>query len=393
MNYYGYQRQTPDYGFIERAGMQVSGGIQQLPAAKEAADKRKLLKQQLDELKLDELQAEEIRQQRIVEMMQEYKQTIGDDVDERTATKIEAQFMPPLLGDEKKNPGEAIMRRSDLDSKWKEYLNNEALKKLRSQTGQITTEGSAGPDYQPSGTSQVKVGQQRDLSDIQKDVLNEGLRQPRKEVPRTSEDMYSEGQRMGITETPGFKSDYQRQQDVEAGMLYQPGQTATEFGAGAAASGINIGGGAAKEIMGKAPTENQIATNERLKIQEDQRSKLRMALAKMQDARDRSKNVDKNTLKLLDTQIRAVQAQIDASKSRSDLALGIKTGKDPFLGTTTYSTGKEWEAEYADAESTYESANRLLDYVDQLNRKVNPIPGGAQPKPTGVRKPLSAFER
>ena len=188
----------------------------------------------------------------------------------------------------------------------------------------------------------------------------------------------SRANQLGVADDKTVAKDIQGTQDIETGQDYAQGQTRAQYLAGMAARGIDVTGGAAGAIAGATPTEKDLMTDSRLKQAEEQRSKMRMTLARMQDARDRAKNLDKNTLKLLDTQIRAVQAQIDASKSTSDLALGLSTGKD-YMGQNTYSTGPEWEKEYTDAETTYKSATALLDKIDALNKQINPSPADKQP--------------
>ena len=406
-----YTVQPLNYDFIGQAGAILGSSIQQYPEAEFRDRQRKQLEETLKNNKIDYAQAEQAREQRITEMGIEYLEATGGSAQDeealKRATTLAMQFVPPLMGEERTNPAKGIMRIHDSDEpRWDKFIQKTKVEKYR-KASQPTEEPVAGT---LAGTQAGRVGvedqgtQRATAWPTSKEAMVQGARTESMTAPPvvpsvqsapTSQERRRLAGQMGITDIPEVKSDIQQQEGVEAGEAWQPGQVKEQFLAGQAAAGRDVTGGAAKEIGGAMQTTQQVATNERLKIQEDQRSKLRMTLARMQDARDRSKNVDKNTLKLLDTQIRAVQAQIDASKSRSDIALGLKTGKDPFEGTTIYSTGKEWETEYADAESTYESANRLLDYVDQLNRKVNPIPGGMQPatKPAVVRKPLSAFER
>lgn len=392
MAFYGYTEQPKSYAHIGAAGMILGSAIQQLPAARDAADKRKLLQSQLAQLKLDAAKAEEVRQQRVAEAVVEYKETLGlkdDDVNDRLATKIEATFYSPAMGDERNNPEKAIMRWSDADSKFKDYLNKEAIKKYRSETQTREEQVVGGPAGRqaPGAVGVQDQGVKRmpqDLSTMQESALQEPRAVSAVSYTPNSQERRGIAGRMGIAEAPEVKSDIQRAADIETGEAYQPGQNRAEYLAGEGVAGRT--GGLSEKVAAAIPTEKDIMTDQRLKIQEEQRNKLRSALAAMQERRLRSQNIDKNTLRLLDSQIRAVQAQIDASQSRSKLALGIPTGKDPFEGTTTFSTGDEWKAEYADAESTYESANKLLEYIDQLNKKINPIPGGATQAPAKKSK-------
>ena len=179
------------------------------------------------------------------------------------------------------------------DVKADKYIDDLKVKKFRREkSGRISTEGPAGTSYQPPDQPQVDIAKgmpapipgtttssesytegPQSVQAMQRSVENEMLRQPRTEVPKTSEDMYAEGQRLGITETPEFKSDYQRQQDIEAGMMYKPKQTRGEYLSQGAASGLDITQGAAGKLGGTLMTEKDIATNKRLEETARQREK------------------------------------------------------------------------------------------------------------------------
>ncbi|MFA5166784.1 MAG: hypothetical protein WC449_05865 [Candidatus Paceibacterota bacterium] len=268
MPYYGYTEQPKNYGHIAAAGTILGGAIQQLPAAQDAADKRKLLQSQLAQLKLDATKAEEVRLQRVAEAVVEYKETLGlkdDDVNDRLATKIEATFYSPAMGDERNNPEKAIMRWSDADSKFKDYINREAIKKYRSETQTREEQVIGGPagrqvpwtvGVQDQGVRRMP----QDLSTMQESALQEPRAVPAVSYTPNSQERRGIAGRMGISEEPEIKSNIQQTADVETGEAYQPGLNRAEYRSREGAAGRV--GGLSKEIGDATPSEQQLLVNQ-----------------------------------------------------------------------------------------------------------------------------------
>lgn len=120
--------QAPDYSFIGQAGRQFAAGVQALPAAIDAQQKRKLLKDQLAQLKVDVAKVNQVRTQRINEAVQEYKDATGETNDIK-ATAFVAKYYLPLTGDERNDPSKAIIRLNSADDKFYPKINE--LKVLR----------------------------------------------------------------------------------------------------------------------------------------------------------------------------------------------------------------------------------------------------------------------
>lgn len=337
--------QPIDYSFIATAGGQLGGAIAKIPEQQRAEEeykaKKTILDKQLAQIDVTEQTANDVYYQNIQAAADEWDNTFGDGKGVIMARKV----YPLTLVESYKDPKASIQAQLDADEKWKKFLDQKKIELMRSS-------------------------------------------------PKTvSEDMYSQAQKLGVTEAPEFKQDFQRQQNIEAGMMYAPGQTQGQYSSSVSVAGIDPSVGAAKEIKSGLMSDNQIAIDSRQRDIADQRARLREVHDKMVETRLRAGNADKNILRLLDSQIRAVQAQIKASENRSEIALGLKTGKD-WEGKAVYSTGPEWKAEFEDAESTYTSAQKLLDYIDQLNKSVNPIPAtptaGEAPRP---RRSLDSFSK
>lgn len=149
MAYYGFEARPVDYSFIAQAGAQIGSSIQQLPAAKEAMEKRKRFEENLVKLKLRKDQAEGVRQQRVGEMIEEYQQRMNiPQADERIKSKIESIFMSKmLLGDD---VDASLKLMSDNDSKFEAWLNNQVSEKNKKEgasAAEIATKG--GRQYGP----------------------------------------------------------------------------------------------------------------------------------------------------------------------------------------------------------------------------------------------------
>lgn len=386
---YGMEFQRPDFGFISTAAGQMGQGI---------VDYTKAKKQEAD-IQLDETQAKNAHEDILNQVSKQYMEATGD-TDPVHAITFAARYFPEKFKSE--TTAEAAQRWMNTEPKFKAALEELKVQKFHSDTAANQPQ----PYQRPEG--KVEVTQPRaaaqpgtpefsknptsfdGLAGMQARAMAEPLPSDIMDRPaETAQEKEARANALGVGEDKTVAKDIQSTQDIETGNDYANGQTRAQYLAGMAARGIDPTAGAAKAIADATPTEKDLMTDQRLRQAEEQRSKLRMTLARMQDARDRAKNLDKNTLKLLDTQIRAVQAQIDASKATSDLAMGIPTGKD-YMGQTTYSTGPEWEKEYTDAETTYQSATALLEKIDALNKKINPSPAD---KPVTLPATMTANEK
>jgi hypothetical protein len=159
-NFYGFSAQAPDLSFVGQAGAIIGNTIQQLPATIEAENKRALLKTQLEQLKLDVPKAEEVRRQRIAEAVKEYQTELGlsdDQMTDRIKTGIEARYYSPIMGDEQTDPGKAILRWSDADTKFQANLKvqKEQLDKTR---GASAAQSVVGPQRVSNPAADLSIG-------------------------------------------------------------------------------------------------------------------------------------------------------------------------------------------------------------------------------------------
>lgn len=266
--------QPIDYSFIANAGNVMGGAIASLPDVKARRD---TLKKQLETLKIDKATAEDIRLQRIAEAVVEYKEATGEENDD-TAISAVSRYYAPATGATSQEIKNEILNWDKQDELFEKRLTDLKVKKFRSQNGQpVETEGPAGAGYQPPGTPQVQARQMpgdvrpgqaftggTDLSTMQRDMWKEASVQPRTTVPGTmapnaSSDMYQLGAAAGITETPEFKSDFQQQQNVEAGLLYQPGASKGEYVSDVSTMGIDPSTGTAKELGSSLMSDKDLA--------------------------------------------------------------------------------------------------------------------------------------
>jgi hypothetical protein len=336
--------------------------------------------------KVQEISPETSRESAMIAGMRFYRKPI-DNVDAKT--NIEAM----LSGDQSAD----------------KYLDDLKIKKFRSETGKpVETEGPAGPTYQPPGTPKVAVGQERTLGDVQKEVHNEMLREPRATVPETPTDVYQRGADLGITETPEFKSDYQRQQDVEAGLMYQPGTGRGTYASDAAAAGIDPSQGAAKEIGGTLMTEKDIAVQDRLKSAAEDRNRIaeernriaaqRARIAGLRAAMQQRKLASDERRQILRDQSKnetdRLRLEVQINKLQKDIK--EKAGKvDPATYQPLISKEDE-EAMFNQLEDLKVNLNELKDigsdYEGLLSEKGGTVTNPKQPRQSNIPS-RSGFEQ
>ena len=274
--------QAPDYSFIGRAGSIMGSAIQNLPATKEAADRRKRLNEELERIKIDELDAEAIRQERIIEMSKEYKDRIGREPTEREWTKIEATFMPPLSAQERKDPKGAMMSRSDLDDRFYKWLDREAMKAYREKTKPTQESYELTQRTRPEGSVAIEdSGQQRTTAWPQtKEEMVANAREESMNAPQTFSSVTNEpssaqlraaASRYRVSQAPEVKEGISYKEGMETGEAYSPAGTRAEYLAGEYAAGR--GGEASQKIASAVPTEKDIMTNKRLEETARQREK------------------------------------------------------------------------------------------------------------------------
>jgi hypothetical protein len=377
---YGYEARPTDYSFIAAAGQQIGQGIKDV-AIEKKAELEKIEAAKKVKLKNDELKAvhEKIMQQ----TAQDYMEATGETDPVKAHAFAAKHFYPPGTDED---PTLVQTRWINAGSTVQKAIQEAKVKKYHEKANQQTVvkpavEGKpAEPQVAANLTARLLGEQQTGKYDTSITGTPEAAIPPQPAVMGsmpTSERRALAGQ-LGVSEDKSVASNIQGQEDIQTGQEYFPGQNSPEYLAGMAARGIDTNAGTAKQIADKLPTPQQLLTNERLTKQEEQRNRMRTTLAAMQEKRLRAQDMDRNAFRVLDTEIKALQAQIDASEATSKLALGLPTGKD-YMGQTQYSTGTQWEKEYTDAETTLRSAQATLERVSALNRKINPSPADKPP--------------
>lgn len=388
-----YQVQPQDFSFIAQAGRAVGNAIEKYPEA-QAADKlardNKIDKDTFDN-KIWPAQ---------IEAMQ--KKATDAGVDPNTALSLSVKYAQKRMSAE--TPSAAAARIAT-----GETLFNKALEEIKIKTLQQKSAGTAAVPEQPG--AQINLEGQRAPTSVQTPYTTPATATPMAspEAARSARLAGSAQQTSMMTEglLPGDEPQTAQAPSTPA----QPAQSADPAALRAEAEKMGLSGNPqAESILNRVsnqqfslpegtraaamtkqlqtqggwtpeqksaleavPTEKDVMTNNRLAEAEKQRNKLREVLGKMRERRTAAHDLKGDDLKLLNTQINAVEAQISASENKTKLALGLSTGKD-VLGQSTYSTGEEWKREHDDAETTYESANALMERIGRLNAAKNPDP-------------------
>jgi len=364
--------QPINYDFIATAGSQVGKAISDIPANQRADEeyktKKALLDKQLAQIDVNEQVASDAYYNSIESAANEWDETFGDGKGVVMARKM---YPITLVEIGKADPKGGITATFETDEKWKKFLEEKKIEKFRQAPTTLTTEGQAGPEYQPPGTPQVTPARTSadivpgasytggsSVQDMQRSAGNAALQQPRTEFPATAQDMSAQARSMNIDQTPQAKADIQSQQDVEAGMLYTPGQTKSEYGSQAASTGINIGTGAAKELIGATESVKDKATigikERQLKLREYdlELQRLRLGYQNKWKKDDLKKGYDTIATGLVDD-IAKLQAELKVAKKGTEVK-----GYDVY--------GKP-EVKYVKDVDSFENIQNLENQLEELN--------------------------
>lgn len=366
------QFQAQNFDFIAKAGEQVSQGMKAIDIA--------------HKMKLDDTKAQQAHQLLLDQAKTEYKKATGIE-DDVKATAFAAKYFPEKFQGE--SAVEAVNRWEKADPMFKSALSTLKVEAYHKQVagGQAVPQGTQAP----GGTMTMK---QESTPEQARSARLEGQMTPTTEMaspggfgygelpgdrpesaqtpPMSAQDRYNLAQKQGILKDETVYADVAKTGREElAGTQFPQGTTSSDVYQKEMQQPVLDKMG--QELHTQFPSQKDVMTNNRLTEAEKQRNKLREVLGKMRERRTAAHDLKGDDLKLLNTQINAVEAQISASENKTKLALGLSTGKD-VLGQSTYSTGEEWKREYDDAETTYESANALMERIGRLNAAKNPDP-------------------
>lgn len=405
------QYQTPDFGFIATAGRQLGEGIKDYSVAKEK-EREKQKKEQ--EIKIDEDNFNKAYNAIVTEIKTKYKEITGDP-DEVHATHFATQIAMPKMKTE--TASEAATRLMSMDTVLEKKLQELAEKTYHQKTksvpyerqtiGKVETEAkpqglesqvvSTEPQGPPEPGKQMLAGRQyyggeTPVSRMQEQTLNEapalGTRAP--EMGTT--ERRGLANELGIAGREGIKSDIQLSEGREIGQEYTGGQTASEFFAGQAAEGRDIGTGSpAATIGGKLPTEQQLSQNELRKRQLDLKEAADNARARLRawEVTLKGKQITADTKKdIEDSLLKARKAAADIDEETAKLKLQLERYTKPsYRGSEPEAVEKlvdQIEAFEKNKESLEQSVQGYEDILKGATS--NTLPGG--PKlPPGVENP------
>lgn len=399
-----YQYQKPDFSFIARAGEQIGQAIEKYGAEQEKKSEAAKL---AAKLKLDDAQAQRAHEMLLDQAKTEYKKATGVD-DDVKATAFAARYFQPKYQNE--TAVEAVQRWDKADALFKKALETKSVELLQQKSA-----GTPAVPEQPG--AEVNLAGQRAPSSVQSSFTTPATMRPiaspeaaraariagttqptsmltegplpgselrtaqaaptpaQPAMPADPVTLRAEAERMGLSGNKEAESILNRVSNQNFNM---PEGTRAQ----AMTKQLQTQGGwtpEQKTALEAVPTDKDLMTNERLSKQEEQRNKLRAALAAMQEARLKRSDLKKEDYALLDAQIKLLNTQIRASEAMTKTALGIPTGKD-IMGGTTYFTGEEADRLQADNESTYLSA---VDLLNRVNKKGASIIPPSSPRPLG----------
>jgi len=388
-----FQYQPQNFDFIAQAGQT----IQKFGDAYNLAKK----------MKLDDTQAQQAHELLLDQAKTKYKKATGVD-DEVKATAFAARYFPPKYQNE--TAIEAVQRWEKADSLFKKALETKSVEILQQKSqgtpavsekpGEAvdlaarraptsvrtpsTSPVTMKPVFSPENARSARLagsslptgmitGGEYPGDEPQGSQMPPTPAQPA--MPADAVTLRAEAERMGLFGNKDAESILNRVSNQNFNL---PEGTR----AAAMTKQLQTQGGwtpEQKTALEAVPTDKDLMTNERLSKQEEQRNRLRAALAAMQEARLKRSDLKKEDYALLDAQIKLLNTQIKASEAMTKTALGIPTGKD-ILGQTTYFTGEEADRLQADNESTYLSA---VDLLTRVNTKGASIIPPTPPRPLG----------
>lgn len=379
------QYQAPNFDFIGLAGQQIGKGVEKYAKAKAKETT----------YNLNKAQAKQAYQAVYTQSVERYMKETGE-TDEYKAGKFVANYyMPPMSSETGKD---MVTRLLSVEPKFEaalkqkkvqiyqektaepgQYQRPETIGKVETPVQRTGLEAQRAPELMgpPAPGQQTRPQYQssaRSLQDMQEATLNEPQAPGVTQGPSmSSTERTGLAESLGVTEEKPVQGNIQRTQNVETGQDYLQGQTRAPYLAAQAGKGIDVTKGATAAIAGATMSEKDLATNDRLKAQQEQRERLAALARKLQEkklALEGRKQNNSEDYKLLDAQIKLINAQVNASEGLIRNAMGIKTGSDPLTGSFTFARNEDFDNLYKDNESTYASA---VDLYERVNKKNEPI--------------------
>lgn len=288
MGAYGYEARPTDYSFVAAAGQQIASGV--LNASKAKTDAKNY--------KLDEAKFSDAHQKILDELSKKYMEDTGE-TDPVKAMAFTSRFFPGKFKSEEVS--DALKRIYENIPKFDAALEEAKVNKFHADTAANKPQ----PYQRPEG--QVEVPQARPTAApgtpefAQKPTSFDGVagmqaralaEPPPSDImtgpAESAQEMQARADRLNVGSDKSVVNKIQSTQNIETGQEYTGGQNKAQYIAGMAARGIDVTGGAAKEIAGATPTEMQIQTdktrrdiaaeNQRLRAEYNRINKMRVNL-------------------------------------------------------------------------------------------------------------------
>jgi hypothetical protein len=367
MNY-----QAPNFDFIATAGQQAGQAIQGYAKNKNTEYN----------IKLDDDQASKAHEEIVSKVAEEYMTATG--ADPVSSYTFAARFFPGKFKSE--TASEAAQRWLAAEPKYKAALEEAKVQKFHTDSATNKPEPYTRPEgnvsvQQPAasqpGTPEFSKNPTSfgGLAGMQAQALTEGPAAGTMTGPEeTPQEKIERAQKLGVGGVPSVASDIQRSRNVQDANSYLPGMTKATYAQAVGQNDGDVEAGIARGIYGGLQSEQQIANNERLKTQEEQRNRMRGVLASLQERKlqlDQKKEGNKEDYALLDAQINLLNTQIKASEQLYNRSMGIGAGTS-YTGEKIFVKPEDFDNLYKDSESTLLSAQDLLARVNKKNEKIIP---------------------